>query len=216
MADRKTKSKKPVAKAAQTSTRKPARVRSPAAAPSSASTAIATVLLLRTCGPNGEAYGDFRWPLEEGREVVAPDWRPDQSCGHGLHGLLWGEGDPNEAWHWEAGAKWLVVEALASDVVDIGRTCKVPRCRIVHVGDQKTATEFIAARGPGGKAIVGGTATAGDRGTATAGDRGTICILWWTGSKFRRAIGEVGEDGIEANVAYVVRDGKLARKEAAP
>ena len=53
------------------------------------------VLLLKTTDADGCAYGDFRWPAEIGDEIVAPDWNPDPTinCGHGLHALLWGEGD---------------------------------------------------------------------------------------------------------------------------
>jgi len=32
------------------------------------------VLMLRTCGPDGESYGGFRWPLTVGATVEAPDW----------------------------------------------------------------------------------------------------------------------------------------------
>ncbi len=49
-----------------------------------------------------------------------------------------------------------------------------------------------------------GTATAGRHGTSTAGDRGTVVVAWWDGVAGRRRItvGYVGEDGIEAGVAY--------------
>ena len=43
-------------------------------------------------------------------------------------------------------------------------------------------------------------------------------IRWWgrCGGTRRLAVGYVGEDGIEPDVAYVVRDGKLARKDGTP
>jgi hypothetical protein len=43
-------------------------------------------LVLRVCGPNGESYNGFRWPLTVGAEVVAPDWNERAECGNGLHG----------------------------------------------------------------------------------------------------------------------------------
>jgi len=79
-------------------------------------------------------------------------------------------------------------------------------------GDGGTATA-----GDGGTATAGneGTATAGDEGTATAGDGGEIRIRWWDGraSRYRVAVGYVGEDGILPRVAYVVRDGRLVAAE---
>jgi hypothetical protein len=76
-------------------------------------------------------------------------------------------------------------------------------------GDRGTATagySGTATAGDSGTATAGdsGTATAGDRGTATAGDRGTLNIRWWDSKhdRYRMVVGYVGEDGIEANVAY--------------
>ena len=82
-------------------------------------------------------------------------------------------------------------------------------------GNEGTATagnRGTATAGDGGTATAGnegtatagyrGTATAGDGGTATAGDNGTVVVRWWDGSRYRLAVGHVGEDGIEAGVAY--------------
>ena len=60
-----------------------------------------------------------------------------------------------------------------------------------------------------------GTATAGAGGTATAGYAGTLVIKWWDGDKHRLVIGYTGESGVLPNVAYVVKGGKLERKEVA-
>ncbi len=82
-------------------------------------------------------------------------------------------------------------------------------------GDGGTATagyRGTATAGDGGTATAGdrGTATAGDRGTATAGDGGTatagdggvLAICRWNGKRWKMACAEVGENGIEPNVAY--------------
>jgi hypothetical protein len=76
-------------------------------------------------------------------------------------------------------------------------------------GEGGTATagyRGTATAGEGGTATAGyrGTATAGEGGTATAGDRGTIVIRWYDteNARYRTVVGYVGEDGIEANVAY--------------
>ena len=36
---------------------------------------------------------------------------------------------------------------------------------------------------------------------------------WWDGKRTRLVVGYVGEDGIEPDVAYTVRDGALVRAE---
>ena len=81
-------------------------------------------------------------------------------------------------------------------------------------GSNGTATagyNGTATAGDYGTATAGdrGTATAGDHGTATAGDHGTICIRWWNQSRFRLAVGYVGENGIKPNTPYRVVNGKL-------
>ena len=172
-------------------------------------------LILRTCCSNMTSRDDFKWP--ESGLVSAPDWDPKPKCGNGLHGLLWGEGD-GSLLNWDENAKWLVVEI--EEYVDIQGKVKFPSGNVVFAGNQETATKYIADHGGAGKAIVGynatagsgGTATAGPYGTATAGHDGQIRISWWDGNRYRLAVGYVGEDGIEANVPYVVVNGKLTRK----
>ena len=89
-------------------------------------------------------------------------------------------------------------------------------------GDSGTATagdSGTATAGYSGTATAGdrGTATAGDRGTATAGDSGTISIEYFDeiNRRYRRAIGEIGIDGLKPNVPYVVINGKLTEKSKA-
>jgi hypothetical protein len=208
----------------------------------------ATVLVLRANADGPRSHGGFLWP--ESGPVEAPDWNPVAECGKGLHGLLWGEGDratmPDNAFR--DGSRWLVVEVLAADVVDLRGKVKFPRGEVVFCGDRYGATAYMAERAPG-RAIVSGTATAGDRGTATAGHSGTatagdsgtataghsgtatagpggtatagiggtIAIRYWDGAANRCRIvsADVGDNGILPNVAYVVRDRKLARKDGA-
>ena len=137
----------------------------------------AKVLVLRTCHGDMTSYNDFVWPKHG--YVEAPDWKPTNECGHGLHGWLWGEGD-GVLGNLEHDAKWLVVEVDADKVVDLGGKVKFPSGEVVFCGSRLDATNYLVKKAPG-KAVIGaavvagdyGTATAGDYGTATAGDYGT-------------------------------------------
>ena len=178
-----------------------------------------TVLVLRTCSADMTSYGGFKWPKRG--PVKCKDWQPIKECGNGLHGLLWGEGD-GSLLSWEDSARWLVVRVKASTLIDLAGKVKFPAGTVVHCGDRKSAIEYLQKRAPEGKAIVGATATAGDGGTATAGYGGTatagygglISILYYDGNmgRYRRAMAEVGESGIEARVPYIVENGKLTKK----
>ena len=185
--------------------------------------------ILRTCAADMSSYGGFIWPTEG--YVAAPDWRDTRECGFGLHGFLMGEGDGSLA-SWDPDAKWIV--AGINEWVELDGKVKAPEAWVVHCGDRLSAVEYIKALGATG-AIVGGTATAGDRGTATAGDRGTatagiggtatagvggtatagyggtVLIRFYdaAASRCRVITGYVGEDGIKPNTRYRVVGGKL-------
>ena len=172
-----------------------------------------TRYLLKTVDKDGNAYGDFRWPLEPGSIVTCPDWNPAPRCGGGLHGALDGEGD-GSLFKWQTDAVWIAAEIPDdAQVVDLGGKVKVDRCVVRCSGDRDVVTAWLRERLPHA-AIIGGTATAGYDGTATAGDGGTIVIKWWDGSRYRLAVGYVSEDGIEPNVPYRVDGaGKLVRAD---
>ena len=127
-------------------------------------------LVLRTCDANLRSHEGFQWP--KSGPVKAPDWDPKPECGHGLHGLLWGEGCA-DLLCWDESAKWLVVEIDPKTAVDLNGKVKYPSGRVVFVGDRSTAPIWLGEHGGAGRAIVRGTATAGYNGTATAGNRGT-------------------------------------------
>ena len=188
-------------------------------APAVVAPVVETVLVMRTCNADMTAYGGFKWP--ESGLVEAPDWKPIAKCGHGLHGLLWGVGGASHL-DLSDSAKGLVVRVAAELVVDLGGKVKFPRGEVVFCGDLKGAADYICANGGAGRAVYSGTATAGDSGTATAGDRGTatagyrgtatagsggtICILYWSGKRYKSRIAQVkDEDGdgeLEPNVPY--------------
>ncbi len=186
-------------------------------------------LMLRTCTRQSDgrltSYDGFEWPALGPVECPDADplyplrhWDPTPKCGNGLHGFLRGCGDGGLA-SWGEDAVWMVVEVLASDVVCLDGKVKVPRGRVLHAGKREDALALMRNLGHlddghiGGTATAGdwGTATAGDGGTATAGNGGTIIIAWWDtkSERMRKAIGYIGEDGLEAGKKYSLQDAKF-------
>ena len=172
---------------------------------------------MRTCradmsSPDAKALG-FKWP--ESGPVECHDWSPEAECGHGLHGLLWGEGD-GQTLCWDTDAKWLAVAVAEKSIVALGGKVKFPRGRVVLVGDGASVADLIQQHAPKGTCVVRGTAMAGYRGTAMAGDGGTatagyggsIAIRWWDGdsSRYRIRAFDVGENGIKAQTKYRLDD----------
>src|SRR3569623_3647330 len=184
------------------------------------------VLVLRTCranmrSPSDDARG-FVWPRSG--PVEAPDWRDEPICGYGLHGALWGEGSGGEPWDWADDGVRLVVEVDVASIVKLDGKVKFPRGVVVFAGPRLEATTFLAKRAPG-RAIVGGTATAGyggtatagDGGTATAGDGGELRIKEYDdrACRYRTRVAWVGEGGIEKGVAYELVNGQFVPRKKA-
>ena len=160
-------------------------------------------LILRTCSPDMTSHGGFVWPRDG--EVAAPDWESTAECGNGLHGLLWGAGDGTLV-STDPDAVWVVAEVDASDVVELVGKVKVPRAFVVFAGARDVAVALVQAHAPAGTAVVWGT--------ATAGYGGLIAITYYDNASdsYRRAFGEVAENGIQPGVAYIVRDGQLVAR----
>lgn len=78
-------------------------------------------------------------------------------------------------------------------------------------GTASAGDHSSASAGAYGTASAGayGTASVGVHGFASAGYGGEIRIRWNDGSRYRLAVGYVGEDGIRANTPYKVIGGKL-------
>jgi hypothetical protein len=198
------------------------------------------VYVLRTSNVDLTSYGGFQWP-KRGR-VSAPDWDPKPVCGGGLHGALWGEGD-GSLFDWSEDAVWQVVKVYGevidlggkvkfqSGYVVYSGDRQTATELIKSKGSKGPVIGSIATAGDGGTATAGdggtatagyqgtatagdwGTATAGYQGTATAGEDGEIRIRFSDGSRYRLAVGYVGEDGILANVPYKVDAGTLVRAD---
>jgi hypothetical protein len=142
-----------------------------------------TALVLRCCAPDMSSKNGFVWP-GVGEEAIAPDWKKTASCGAGLHGWLYGQGDHSCSDYWnEKGAKWLVVEVELSSVVMLGGKVKFPRGTVRFVGEKHEAAAYLIEHEPQTKsvAVIGASVTVGDEqaaqvgalGTATAGYSGT-------------------------------------------
>lgn len=191
-----------------------------------------TVTVLRTCGPNGEAHGGFKWPLEVGAVVECPDWQPTPECGHGLHGLLDGQGDW-DLLDWSLEAKALVLEVDEDSIVEIGAKVKFPRAIIREVTALtraicNIACDIVEITKAAGKDADSGhsaqLAASGDSAIcmaanntciAKAGAHGAIAIAWHDGKRPRIAVGYVGE-GLDADTWYRVDDaGAFVRVGAA-
>ena len=150
---------------------------------------MSNVLVLHVCDPDGLSYGGFQWPESGPVECPPPDpnnpgahWDPKPTCGNGLHGWLWGEGNglvtiPSPK------ARWLVVEVLESDIVDLGGKVKFPKGYVIFCGRMEDAANYIANNGGLGRVIIGqqvskltgahNIAVVGDYGSAIVGNHGT-------------------------------------------
>jgi hypothetical protein len=122
---------------------------------------------MRTCNADMTGYNGFVWP--ESGHVSCSDWEPTAECGHGLHGLLDGEGHGSHL-NWGADAKWLVV--AIKEWIDLGDKVKFPSGEVVFCGSREDATRMMYEL-CGMRCIAGGNAMAGYRGTAMAGYEGT-------------------------------------------
>jgi len=187
-------------------------------------------LMLRTCkvvngalvSPSPDA-GGFVWPRKG--YVECPDWNPRAECGNGLHGLLWGEGEPGV---WEMDGAWMVCAVDAREIMTVERKIKVPRAWVVFVGDRVTAYDYMRARdtvarsgyastltGGDGSTLTGGdastltggnrstltggyasTLTGGDGSTLTGGDGSTLIFRWWDGVDCRYRVAAFEVDGV--------------------
>jgi hypothetical protein len=175
-------------------------------------------LVLRTCTAELTSRGGFQWPSEG--PIAAPDWDPKPECGNGLHGLLWGIGN-GSLLDWSDDAKWLVVEVDASAVVEIDRKVKYPEGIVIYSGAREVAVQLIAAHAPNPSAVTAnhaaatghsghaaatghyGIAVALGAGSATTGQDGVVIARWTDpAGRPRVTVGYIGENGIEAGVAY--------------
>ena len=176
-------------------------------------------LVLKCLAPDFTAYGGFQWPSEVGAKVVAPDWEPTKECGKGLHGWLNGEGDSGVASRFhEPDAKWLVLEVPS--FIELSGKVKFKSAKILFIGSRGECARYIWERTKApcilGLELTGGdcsTLTGGDYSTLTGGYSSTLTggegselRIRYYDTRWRTAIAYVGENGIEAGVAYRLND----------
>ncbi len=128
------------------------------------------VLVLRTNDENNCSQGGFQYP--KSGWIEAPDWKPTNECGNGLHGALKGCGGGG-LFKWEIDALWMVLEVEESGIIDLGSKVKFKGGTVVYVGDRLTATNLIASV-YGHIGIIGSTVTGGDMATVTGGNSATV------------------------------------------
>jgi hypothetical protein len=116
--------------------------------------------ILRCNAPDLTSKNQFQWVTQG--PVEAPDWKPTNSCGNGLHGWLWGEGNHMVSDHWaNPKAVWLVAAVWLADVIDLKGKVKFPRAWVVYSGTRDEATREIVKLGSK-KPVMFVNLTAGD------------------------------------------------------
>ena len=153
------------------------------------------VLALKNLPRDGKAYGGFQWPTKAGETVSAPDWRPNNECGGGLHIWFWGLGiGDGKQTDWNG--LWMVVACDPSETVgnlEGAHKGKCRQCEIVLVGSYNDCMQHtIAGRIAWVMNNAGSASQTGDMGSASqtgyagsasqTGDRGSASQTGYRGS----------------------------------
>ena len=179
------------------------------------------VLVVRFCGRDGYVSGsradgtiyEYRYPMEVGAEIEAPDWDSAPVCGGGFHGWAWGF-DLGGGKNPDYSALWQVYAVALGDIVLVEDKVKFRRGRLAYSGDWFGALSAVlpgqlawvehaargaasatgesgaaSATGRGGAASATGSTSAavvtGSGGRAQAGPCGCIALAWWNADKQR-------------------------------
>jgi len=129
------------------------------------------VLCLKSLPANLKAYEGFQWP--EIGHVKAPDWKPTERCGNGLHAFRWGTGDSDLACLADD-AKWLVLQVKEDGIIDLNDKVKFEECQVLYCGERDIAVSIIQHHAPAGTAVMFATVTGGYGATVTGGYGATV------------------------------------------
>jgi len=157
-------------------------------------------------GSGGVISTDFRWPRSG--SVVCADWDPAPECGHGFHGLEFGEGEWNLLKDGETPSEeWRVVCVQPQDAVrlsDNGQTkIKFRQGEIVYSGNKAAAMAYVmcgkeamerSVLAADGKAVADGDSSkaASSGNYSTAAQEGKSGIAAAIGDGVRAKAGENG------------------------
>ena len=138
---------------------------------------MSIVYVLKTVSPQMTGYGGFKYPRRG--PVVAKDWRPDDKCGGGLHGLPNGCGNAGYVLFDVESAVWLVIKVdtrhgYVHGTGDMTDKCKFRRGTVVYSGKRAGAVAYLDKHGCADKPVVFAARVGGDRATVTGGDRATV------------------------------------------
>jgi len=159
---------------------------------------------------NGNGKGrDFIWPIGVGSVVTAPDWKPTNKCGHGLHGWPWGFGLGDGCNYDIINDVWLVIGVKPNDIVgeiDGGAKCKFRSGTIRMEGQFGDAMKCVAAGFMACAAVIakmtpcndGKSTVAGNFGKSTvAGDYGKSTVAGNDGQS--TVAGDNGQSTVAGN-----------------
>ncbi len=142
-----------------------------------------TVLVMRQCFYDADGNLEsnppnpgtpFKYPASGA--VATTEWDESARCGGGLHGFLWGAGNPQTTGtNMDPALPWLAIRCLASDVVKIDDDkCKFRSGVVERVGPLPWVAAYVAAEAPTGNAVIGSTVSGGYGSTVSGGDGSTV------------------------------------------
>ena len=121
-------------------------------------------LVLRNCNPNGSSSYGFVWNTEIGAVNTAPDFKPTQECGNGLHGWENGIGDTTVSDYNES-PLWLVLDVPS--LIQLDGKVKFETCTVVFKGTKAECAKYLYDQGIRG-AIIGLTGDYSEGGDLSA------------------------------------------------
>ena len=99
------------------------------------------MLGLRCINKDGTSYGGFKNSTEVGAIITAPDWKPTEKCGNGIHFWPYGIGREGKE-HSNPEFLWQVVEPIG-EVVKLDGKAKAKSVKVIFTGSQAEAMKIL-------------------------------------------------------------------------